>query len=170
MKFTIFRNFLLSTPCHCTTHTNTKFARLPHSISKAVTGDRTVGHFLPIQVKMSVTPNPSVKIMFLPGNGCTSVKNSNWYGWLASKLGEKFPDAKVCNGGGWEVIKEIMLIATFYLRQSRQVSKKSSQNGGGSFKIFFSKISKKKPPWACGPLCPAPKSHVSRKFNHFSLR
>lgn len=50
---------------------------------------------------MSVTPSQNVKIMFLPGNGCTSVKNSNWYGWLASKLGEKFPDAKgsnICNG------------------------------------------------------------------------
>jgi len=44
---------------------------------------------------MSDTSNPNVKIMFLPGNGCTSVRNSNWYGWLASKLEEKFPDAKV---------------------------------------------------------------------------
>ena len=44
---------------------------------------------------MAATSNPSVKIMFLPGNGCTSVRNSNWYGWLASKLQEKFPDAKV---------------------------------------------------------------------------
>ena len=46
---------------------------------------------------MSDTSNPNVKIMFLPGNGCTSVRNSNWYGWLASKLEEKFPDAKVCD-------------------------------------------------------------------------
>lgn len=31
-----------------------------------------------------------VRVVILPGNGCTDVQNSNWYGWLADQLRQHY--------------------------------------------------------------------------------
>ena len=36
-----------------------------------------------------------VKVIIAPGNGCTNIRRSNWYGWLASEL-EKLSVTVVC--------------------------------------------------------------------------
>eukprot|EP00640_Fibrocapsa_japonica_P006584 CAMPEP_0113946114 /NCGR_PEP_ID=MMETSP1339-20121228/54619_1 /TAXON_ID=94617 /ORGANISM="Fibrocapsa japonica" /LENGTH=185 /DNA_ID=CAMNT_0000952037 /DNA_START=49 /DNA_END=606 /DNA_ORIENTATION=+ /assembly_acc=CAM_ASM_000762 len=35
------------------------------------------------------------RVVIVPGNGCTDVLNSNWYGWLADEIRQKWPGVDV---------------------------------------------------------------------------
>jgi hypothetical protein len=44
---------------------------------------------------MTIAASFCKRVIILPGNGCTPILSSNWYGWLSTELVTKYPTIEV---------------------------------------------------------------------------